>query len=123
MRDFVEITYDIIEHESGWNHAAVSQEQGRSFESDGAHSDACRGLAQLRPPVFAQYHAPGTSANIYDPVASIAALWLFIADQFDVNLTTGAVLQVFIDLWVSHPETWWDRASNPPPDVVAAEII
>lgn len=123
MRDFVEITYDIIEYESGWDHTAVSQEQGHALESDGAHPDACRGLAQLRPTVFARYHAQGTSSNIYDSVASIAALWLFIADQFDVNLTTGAVLQVFIDLWFAHPETWRDRALNPPPDVVSAEIV
>ncbi|GAB7028672.1 hypothetical protein JCM4914_01330 [Streptomyces platensis subsp. malvinus] len=32
-----------------------------------------RGIVQLIPQSFAAHHVPGTSVNIYDPVASIAA--------------------------------------------------
>ncbi|TXH09979.1 MAG: hypothetical protein E6R04_06860 [Spirochaetes bacterium] len=125
LRDFVEVTYDIIEHASGWDHGAVTPptEHGPSLDSDGAHPDARRGLTQLHPGEFARYHAAGTSPDIYDPVASIAALWRLIADQFDVDLTTGAVLQMFTDLVHAHPETWRNRASNPLPDVISAEIL
>jgi hypothetical protein len=40
---------------------------------DGFHAGDSRGLMQVIPANFAQYHQPGTSNNIYDPVANAAA--------------------------------------------------
>jgi hypothetical protein len=41
--------------------------------ADGHPQNCSRGVAQVIPPTFLTYHAPGTSWAIYDPVANIAA--------------------------------------------------
>lgn len=126
VRDFVEITYDIVEFESGWDHGAASRRYSNGdvqLAADGEHPDAERGLSKLAPGVFARYHAHGTSRNIYDPVASVAALWLGISDRFDVNLQNGDVLQVFIDMWCTYPESWWDRPLNQSAETFDVEIV
>lgn len=43
-----------------------------------------RGLVQCIPQTFAAYHAPGTSTNIYDPVASVAASIRYVRDRYGV---------------------------------------
>jgi hypothetical protein len=41
-----------------------------------------KGLLQVIPPTFAAYHVPGTSTNIYDPVANITAAANYAADKY-----------------------------------------
>ncbi|MEV5318974.1 transglycosylase SLT domain-containing protein [Streptomyces sp. NPDC052687] len=41
-----------------------------------------KGLLQVIPPTFQAYHVPGTSWNIYDPVANIAAACNYAADRY-----------------------------------------
>ncbi|MFD4260639.1 transglycosylase SLT domain-containing protein [Streptomyces sp. NPDC058534] len=41
-----------------------------------------KGLLQVIPPTFEAYHVPGTSKNIYDPVANIAAACNYAADKY-----------------------------------------
>ncbi|MYU21753.1 transglycosylase SLT domain-containing protein [Streptomyces sp. SID8352] len=41
-----------------------------------------KGLLQVIPPTFKAYHVPGTSWNIYDPVANIAAACNYAADRY-----------------------------------------
>jgi hypothetical protein len=44
-----------------------------------------RGVAQCIPQTFATYHAAGTSLNIYDPVANIAASINYVRDRYGVS--------------------------------------
>jgi hypothetical protein len=44
-----------------------------------------RGLVQFIPQTFALYHVPGTSPNIYDPVASIAAAIRCVREEHGVT--------------------------------------
>ncbi|MFD5056843.1 transglycosylase SLT domain-containing protein [Streptomyces tendae] len=41
-----------------------------------------KGLLQVIPPTFAAYHVPGTSKDIYDPVANIVAACNYAADKY-----------------------------------------
>ncbi|WP_030753399.1 transglycosylase SLT domain-containing protein [Streptomyces sp. NRRL F-5135] len=41
-----------------------------------------KGLLQVIPPTFKAYHVPGTSTNIYDPVANITAAANYAADRY-----------------------------------------
>ncbi|MFD5574947.1 transglycosylase SLT domain-containing protein [Streptomyces cadmiisoli] len=41
-----------------------------------------KGLLQVIPPTFQAYHVPGTSWNIYDPVANITAAANYAADKY-----------------------------------------
>ncbi|KIF73851.1 lytic transglycosylase [Streptomyces sp. 150FB] len=41
-----------------------------------------KGLLQVIPPTFATYHVPGTSKNIYNPVANIVAAANYAADKY-----------------------------------------
>ncbi|MFF1689879.1 MULTISPECIES: transglycosylase SLT domain-containing protein [unclassified Streptomyces] len=41
-----------------------------------------KGLLQVIPPTFAAYHVPGTSWNIYNPVANITAAANYAADKY-----------------------------------------
>ncbi len=41
-----------------------------------------KGLLQVIPPTFEAYHVPGTSWNIYDPVANITAACNYAADKY-----------------------------------------
>ncbi|MFE7318150.1 transglycosylase SLT domain-containing protein [Streptomyces sp. NPDC057555] len=41
-----------------------------------------KGLLQVIDPTFRQYHVPGTSWNIYDPVANITAACNYAADRY-----------------------------------------
>ncbi|MFE5029592.1 transglycosylase SLT domain-containing protein [Streptomyces sp. NPDC056656] len=41
-----------------------------------------KGLLQVIPPTFSAYHVPGTSWNIYDPIANITAAANYAADKY-----------------------------------------
>ena len=48
------------------------------------HFQCSRGIVQCIPQTFAQRHAPGTSVNIYDPVACIAAAMRYVRSRYGV---------------------------------------
>lgn len=45
------------------------------------------GIAQTIPATFARYHQPGTSTNIYEPVANICASMNYVIHRYGVSLT------------------------------------
>lgn len=57
-----------IQSESGGNPNAIQQVRDINWPHNRA-----RGLVQVIPPTFRQYHVPGTSNNIFDPIANLAA--------------------------------------------------
>lgn len=78
--------------ESSYNPAAVndwdinSKPPKSTYDvADGYGNGCSRGLVQCVPGTFAQYHQPGTSNNIYDPVANIAASMNYVMDQYGVS--------------------------------------
>jgi SLT domain-containing protein len=63
----------LIARESGGRASAV--------QPDGP----ARGIAQTIPATFARYHQPGTSTNIYDPVANICASMNYVIHRYGVS--------------------------------------
>jgi hypothetical protein len=57
---------------------------GYSTASDGNPFQCARGVTQCIPQTFAQYHCPGTSVEIYDPVANIAASMRYVIATYGV---------------------------------------
>ena len=53
--------------------------------ADGNPQNCSRGLAQCIPTTFAANHQPGTSNNIYDPVANIAASMNYAMSEYGVS--------------------------------------
>ncbi|GBE64035.1 hypothetical protein MFM001_04970 [Mycobacterium sp. MFM001] len=53
--------------------------------ADGYGNGCSRGLVQCVPGTFAQYHQPGTSNDIYDPVANIAASMNYVMGHYGVS--------------------------------------
>ncbi|WP_330228623.1 transglycosylase SLT domain-containing protein [Nocardia sp. NBC_00508] len=70
----------LIERESGGNPNAVN-----NWDSNAAAGKASRGLTQTIPGTFQAYHAAGTSANIHDPVANVAASMRYVMERYDVS--------------------------------------
>ena len=62
--------------------------------SDGFKYHASRGWLQLVPDTFAQYHQPGTSDAIYDPVAQASAAIKYIEARHNVY-SNGVGLDTF----------------------------
>ncbi len=65
------LTHNVLyqmQTESGGNAAAINL-----TDSNAKAGDPSRGLMQVIGSTFAEYHWPGTSDNIYDPLANIAA--------------------------------------------------
>ncbi|MCK0441106.1 transglycosylase SLT domain-containing protein [Gordonia alkaliphila] len=89
---------NVIEHEStrnpdagnGYDSNAVGERQG-----DGLPAKSSRGLAQTIPSTFAAYHVQGTSTNIYDPVASVAASVNYISHRYGGGVKDGTTLGDF----------------------------
>ncbi|PQM44300.1 hypothetical protein C1Y40_05539 [Mycobacterium talmoniae] len=54
-------------------------------QPDGHRLGYARGLTQTLPATFAQYHQPGTSTNIYDPVANICASINYVMQRYGVT--------------------------------------
>ncbi|OKH72740.1 hypothetical protein EB74_22640, partial [Mycobacterium sp. SWH-M5] len=52
---------------------------------DGFPAGSSRGGLQTIPETFAQYHHPGTSTNIYDPVANICASMNYVMGRYGVD--------------------------------------
>ncbi|MFJ5532499.1 phage tail tape measure protein [Streptomyces sp. NPDC093261] len=67
----------IVKYESGGNPNAIN-----NWDSNAAAGDPSRGLAQTIGSTFRAYHQPGTSGNIYDPVANLAAAINYIRSRY-----------------------------------------
>lgn len=69
----------LIERESGGDPNAIN-----NWDSNAASGQHSRGLCQMIPATFESYHVAGTSSNIYDPVANVAASMNYVMDRYDV---------------------------------------
>lgn len=77
----------LCSRESSWNPNSVNDYDSNAvgaIVADGYPYQCSRGLAQCIPQTFAAYHAAGTSNNIYDPVANIAASMLYVVHVYGV---------------------------------------
>src|SRR5690606_30435683 len=66
-----------IMRESGGNRFAVND-----WDSNAAAGTPSKGLLQTIEPTFRAYHVPGTSWDIFDPVANIAAACNYAAHRY-----------------------------------------
>jgi SLT domain-containing protein len=73
-----------INTESGGNARAV---QGNIGDINNRTGNLARGLMQVIPPTFRAYHVPGTSNDIFDPLANIAAGINYDMHKFGGNPT------------------------------------
>jgi len=79
----------LIARESGGRPSAVAHEPATASGvtlPDGRGLGFARGIAQTIPATFARYHQPGTSNNIYDPVANICASMNYVIHRYGVSL-------------------------------------
>ena len=63
--------------------------------ADGHPFNCSRGIWQCIPTTFAAHHVSGTSANIYDPVASCAASINYSMSRYHIDPHGGSSLQAF----------------------------
>ncbi len=80
--------HTLIARESGGRAAAVASEPAGApgpIQPDGHGLGYARGLTQTIPTTFAAYHQPGTSTNIYDPVANICASMNYVMQHYGVS--------------------------------------
>ncbi|MEU3250242.1 transglycosylase SLT domain-containing protein [Streptomyces sp. NPDC006997] len=66
-----------IMRESSGNPKAIND-----WDINAVNGVPSKGLLQVIPPTFQAYHVPGTSWNIYDPVANITAAANYAADRY-----------------------------------------
>jgi SLT domain-containing protein/phage-related protein len=75
-----------MQTESGGNPNAINL-----TDSNAAAGDPSRGLLQTIGSTFAAYHIPGTSNNIYDPLANIAAAINYAKHVYGPSLMRGSM--------------------------------
>jgi len=78
----------LIARESGGRPSAVGSEPVAApgpLQLDGWGLGYARGITQTVPATFAHYHQPGTSTNIYDPVANICASMNYLMHRYGVS--------------------------------------
>ncbi|MFD3943290.1 transglycosylase SLT domain-containing protein [Streptomyces sp. NPDC058579] len=66
-----------IMRESSGNPLAIN-----NWDSNAAKGTPSKGLLQVIEPTFLAYHVPGTSMDLYDPVANITAACNYAADRY-----------------------------------------
>ncbi|MET8326989.1 transglycosylase SLT domain-containing protein [Streptomyces sp. NPDC005181] len=69
--------YRNLMRESSGNPNAIN-----NWDSNAAKGIPSKGLLQVIDPTFKAYHVPGTSWNIYDPVANITAACNYAAHRY-----------------------------------------
>ncbi|MCX4534994.1 MULTISPECIES: transglycosylase SLT domain-containing protein [unclassified Streptomyces] len=69
--------YKNLMRESSGNPNAIN-----NWDSNAAKGIPSKGLLQVIDPTFKAYHVPGTSWNIYDPVANITAACNYAAHRY-----------------------------------------
>ncbi|WP_239656475.1 transglycosylase SLT domain-containing protein [Mycobacterium riyadhense] len=77
-----------VGRESGFNPMAVNRSDSNAhgpLMADGAPAGSSRGGLQTIPATFAANHQPGTSTEIYDPVANIAAAMNYLMRRYHVQ--------------------------------------
>ncbi|MFE2407128.1 hypothetical protein ACFXDE_02155 [Kitasatospora sp. NPDC059408] len=67
----------LINRESGWDPRAINL-----TDINAKNGDPSRGLAQTIMSTFLSNHVPGTSTDIYDPVANVAAATRYIVGRY-----------------------------------------
>jgi SLT domain-containing protein len=72
--------------ESGGNPNAIN-----NWDINAQRGDPSRGLMQVIGSTFAAYHWPGTSMNIYDPLANIAAALNYARHVYGPSLMSGGM--------------------------------
>lgn len=72
--------------ESGGNPNAINL-----WDSNAAAGDPSRGLMQVIGSTFSAYHVPGTSRNIYNPLANIAAAINYARHRYGPTLMSGGM--------------------------------
>jgi SLT domain-containing protein len=80
----------LIARESGGHPSVIASDPATAagvMQPDGRGSGFARGIAQTIPATFARYHQPGTSTNIYDPIANICASMNYVIHRYGVSLT------------------------------------
>lgn len=81
--------YEVLcARESSGNANAINSYDSNAhgaIQSDGHPLHCSRGVAQCIPDTFASNHVPRTSANIYDPVANIAASMHYVMNHYGVS--------------------------------------
>ncbi len=75
-----------MQTESGGNPNAINL-----TDINAQHGDPSRGLLQTIGSTFAAYHVPGTSSNIYDPLANIAAAINYAVHTYGPSLMRGGM--------------------------------
>jgi SLT domain-containing protein len=78
----------LIARESGGRPSVLAPEPATApgaVQPDGRGLGFARGIAQTIPVTFARYHQPGTSTNIYDPVANICASMNYVIHRYGVS--------------------------------------
>jgi hypothetical protein len=75
-----------MQTESGGNPNAINL-----TDSNAQHGDPSRGLMQVIMGTFRAYHWPGTSMNIYDPLANIAAALNYARHVYGPSLMSGGM--------------------------------
>ncbi|MER6351249.1 phage tail tape measure protein [Streptomyces sp. NPDC001634] len=94
----------IVMHESGGNPNAIN-----NWDSNAAAGDPSRGLAQTIMSTFMAYHQSGTSSNIYDPVANVAAAINYIKAVYgNINNVPGIRSMAHGGPYVGYEMGTWD---------------
>ena len=75
-----------MQTESGGNPNAINLS-----DINAQMGDPSRGLLQVIGGTFSAYHVPGTSLNIYDPLANIAAAINYAAHRYGPSLMSGGM--------------------------------
>jgi phage-related protein len=73
-----------MQTESGGNPYAINLS-----DINAKMGDPSRGLLQVIGSTFAQYHVPGTSSNIYDPLANVASAINYARHVYGAGLMSG----------------------------------
>ncbi|WP_328391040.1 transglycosylase SLT domain-containing protein [Nocardia sp. NBC_00416] len=77
----------LIERESSNDPNSIN-----NWDDNAAKGQSSRGLTHTIPATFEAYHVAGTSSNIYDPVANVAASMNYVMDVYGVT-ADGSNLQ------------------------------
>ena len=75
-----------MQTESGGNPNAINR-----TDINAQMGDPSRGLLQTIGSTFSAFHVPGTSTNIYDPLANIAAAINYAAHRYGPSLMSGGM--------------------------------
>jgi len=75
-----------MQTESGGNPNAIN-----NWDINAQHGDPSRGLLQVIGGTFSAFHVPGTSLNIYDPLANVAAAINYALHRYGPTLMSGGM--------------------------------